>query len=155
MKMGYEDWSWISWNWVLKIDHGSHQVVLRELIIDIMKSSYEDWSSISWLWVIRIDHGSHEVVWWELIIDILKFSYEDWSWISWSWAIRIDQGPHEVMLWGLIIYLRLVARIYHRCHEVDLSRWIINLMKLNYKDWSWMSWRWIMRIDHRSQEVEL
>ena len=76
MKLSYEDWSWISWSWVMRIHHGSLEVLSRELIIDIMNLSYEDWSSLSWSWVIRIHHGCHEV------------SYEDWSWISWGWVMR-------------------------------------------------------------------
>ena len=188
MKVSYEDWSWISWSWVIR------------LTMDLMKFSYETWSWISWCHFKRIDQWSHEVMSWGLIIylsvvtrifhrchevelsrwiiNVKKLSYKDWSWMSWSWVIRltmdlmkfsyetwswiswchfkrIDQWSHEVMSWGLIIYLSVVTRIFHRCHEVELSRWIINVKKLSYKDWSWMSWSWVMRIVHGSQEVEL
>ena len=178
MNLRYGHWSWISWSWVMRIDHGSHEVELWGLIMDLIKLSYKDFWYISWSWVMRCEHRSHVVVLLELIIDLMKLSYEDWSWISWSWVIRltmdlmkfsyekwswiswchfkrIDQWSHEVMSWGLIIYLSVVTSIFHRCHEVELSRWIINVKKLSYKDWSWMSWSWVMRIVHGSQEVEL
>ena len=137
----------------MRIDHGSHEVGSRELIIDIMKLSYEDWSSISWSWVIRIDNGYHEVELWVLVMDLMKFSDEDWSWISWSWIIWIDHRSHEVALWGLIInVMRFV--IDRRYPEVELWRLIINLIKLGSKDWSWISWSCVMRIDPWFNEVE-
>ena len=116
-KLIYEDWSSISWSWVIRIDHGSQEVEFWGLILDFMKLTYNDRPCISWSCVIRIDHGSTEVELgrfimdlleielWRLIINLMKLSYEVWSWISWSWDNRIDHGSHDVV------------KIYHGSHK--------------------------------------
>ena len=62
----------------MKIDQGSHEVSLWQLIMEPMKMSYNDEPRNSWSCVLRIDHRSNEVELQRLIIDVMKMSYHDW-----------------------------------------------------------------------------